>query len=134
MFSSISSVNDDLLFVSDPWNDEESETGVKFEINTRLFCINSAATTPLGRTTKKRKRSSWIYNPFAIEEGAVRRRCTVRRCKVSYSASTATGTLASHIRNKHGILNDKDVDAQKVPFRMYRLQWYIRRMVNSVDV
>ena len=55
-----------------------------------------------GRTVKKRKKSSWVFDHFAIGDNGSRI-CTVAKCKTVYSNSTSTSTLSLHLKVKHKI-------------------------------
>ena len=69
-----------------------------------------------GRVGKKRKKTSWIYNHFAVDAKG-RRKCTIGRCKAIYSSSTATRTLSQHLRDKHRISSSgKELDPNRTTF------------------
>lgn len=62
-----------------------------------------------GRSTNKRRnKSSWVFQHFAIDENCGKRRCAVTGCKSSFSSSTATGTLARHLQKSHRLSSSGD--------------------------
>ena len=61
-----------------------------------------------GRVVKKRKRESWVFVYFQLDPNRNRMACAVERCTKTYSKSTATGTLALHLKKDHNISNAGD--------------------------
>ncbi len=75
----------------------------------RRSSVSAATTTTntarvssaVGRRSKKRKKVSWVYNHFALDEASNRISCLVSRCKTHYSSGTSTATLALHLTKIH---------------------------------
>ena len=77
----------DESFLLSVQSDSDDPDGIQGALIDSLSNVEShgaySATTSsrLGRTVKKRKKSSWVYNHFLVDSTNGQRRCNVRRCK-----------------------------------------------------
>jgi hypothetical protein len=105
---------DDSNYVPDPEESEVLSDESDDDVGGSSMPVSTASGGTIstsGRRTKKRKKSSWVFNHFVPSDRndpIFKWVCTVpikfpssKPCNHSYSRSTSTTTLAGHLKKKH---------------------------------
>lgn len=107
-YSSSSDTEDEVIEISDESHDEPT-----FERFFRPSGRASGSTSATGWHSKKRKKTSWVFDHFYEDDDIIGRvTCAVEGWGRSFSKGTSTTTLASDLTSKHRLTKGGAVPGQ----------------------